>query len=326
MNFVFCADRAMLAGLHVATLSVLESLDPVAGTGHFHIFSDALDAADLSLLERTLAGARKPFELKLGRIHSGAFKHLPPLNGSWATYYRLLVAEYLGVDRYLYVDADTLCDVDVSELQALEMNSAAVAWSLEAPLPRAVDRQTAEQLGNSQSDFSFNAGVMLINVPEWRRQRVSERAMEYIVNHRPEFHDQAALNYVLHGTAMTLDPKFNCIANMRKNWPALKKPYGDIGKLVHFVDYPKPWDLGAEYLHPQYRLWRSVLDQTALAKFRSWHGTAARVWPRSRSSWTGYKKALKDRLLFTCYSRGWLQHVKGVPRRGRACFNSCDTV
>src|SRR4029453_12840238 len=100
MNFVFCADRAMLAGLHVATLSVLESLDPVAGTAHFHLFSDALVDADVSLWERTLAGARKPFELKLRRIHSDAFKHLPPLNCSWATYYRLLVPEHLGVDRY----------------------------------------------------------------------------------------------------------------------------------------------------------------------------------------------------------------------------------
>jgi len=313
MNFVFCADRAMLAGLHVATLSVLESLDPVAGTARFHLFSDALDAADVSLLERTLAGARKPFELKLRRIRSDAFKHLRPLNRSWATYYRLLVPERLGVDRYLYVDVDTLCDVDVSELQALEMNSAAVAWSPEAPLSRAVDRQTAEKLGNSQSDYYFNAGVMLINVPEWRKQRVTERAMEYIVSHRPEFHDQAALNYVLHGTAMTLDPKFNCIANMRKNWPILKRSYGQIGRLIHFVDYPKPWDYGAEWFHPQYKLWRSVLDRTAFNGFRSWKDGRWPRLPQSSQTLSSYKKVIKDRLLFAGYKRRWLTHVKGVP-------------
>ena len=313
MEIVFCADKKVLSGLHVAAYSLLAQLRDRLAKTRIHVFSDELDANDAALLEKTLVGANRPFQLGLHRLDPVSFKAFSPLNRSWTTYYRLLVPENLHVDRYLYVDVDSVCDVDISEVEDLKMNRAAVAWAPEAPLSRAVDRQTAEKLGKSQSDHYFNAGVMLINVPEWRRQRVSERAMEYIISDRPEFHDQAALNYVLHGTAMTLHPKFNCIANMRKNWPALKKPYGQIGRLVHFVDYPKPWDLGAEFLHPQYHLWQSVVDQTALAGFRSWHNTQARKWPQTRKAWLGYKKALKDRLLFAGYSRGWLKQVKGVP-------------
>jgi lipopolysaccharide biosynthesis glycosyltransferase len=202
--------------------------------------------------------------------------------------------------------------VDVSELNTLNLNQAPAGLVPEAPLAGAVDRFVAGQLGNSPTEPYFNSGVILVNVVEWRRQRVTEKAMEYIAAHRPEFHDQAALNYVLHRKAFTLDAKFNCIANMRKNWPALRRPWGQTGRLIHFLDYPKPWDFLGELLHPQYRLWRSVLDKTAMKHFRPWHATPSRKFPKTCKTWNGYKKALKDRLLFFGYSRGWLKRVKGV--------------
>jgi Lipopolysaccharide biosynthesis proteins, LPS:glycosyltransferases len=313
MEIAFCADKKVLPGLHVATYSLLARLRDRSAKTRIHVFSDELDANDAASLEKTLAGANRPFQLNLHRLDPVSFKAFSPLNRSRTTYYRLVVPETLDADRCLYVDVDSVCDVDVSEVEDLKMNRAAVAWAPEASLAHAVDRQTAEKLGNSQSDHYFNAGVMLINVPEWRRQRVSERAMEYIVSHRPEFHDQAALNYVLHGTAMTLDPKFNCIANMRKNWPILKRSYGQIGRLIHFVDYPKPWDYGAEWFHPQYKLWRSVLDRTAFNGFRSWKDGRWPRLPQSSQTLSSYKKVIKDRLLFAGYKRRWLTHVKGVP-------------
>ena len=186
------------------------------------------------------------------------------MNGSWATYYRLAVPQILDVERFLYVDADTLCDVDVSVLNMFDMGNAPAGLVPEAPLAGAMDRFVAGQLGNSPVEPYFNAGVILVNVAEWRRQRVTERAMEYITAHRPPFHDQSALNIILHGIAKSLDERFNCIANMRKHWPALRNPYGQTGVLVHFLDYPKPWDFMGELLHPQYRLWRSVRDRTAM--------------------------------------------------------------
>jgi lipopolysaccharide biosynthesis glycosyltransferase len=109
-----------------------------------------------------------------------------------------------------------------------------------------------------------------------------------------------------------LDAKFNCIANMRKNWRVLRKPRRQKGVLVHFLDYPKPWDFLGELVHPQYRLWREVLDNTAMRRFRSWHATPSRKFPRTRKARSDYKKALKDRVLFAAYSSGLLKKVKGL--------------
>jgi len=198
-------------------------------------------------------------------------------------------------------------------LNTLNLGKAPAGLVPEAPLAGAVDRFVAGQLGNSPVEPYFNSGVILVNVLEWRRQRVTERAMEYIAKQRPPFHDQSALNVVLHGSAVPLDERFNCLANMRKHWPALRQHCGQTSRLIHFLDYPKPWDFLGEFVHPQYGLWRSVLDKTAMKHFRSWQATPSRKFPKTRKAWTGYKKALKDRLLFAGYSHGWLKRVKGVP-------------
>jgi lipopolysaccharide biosynthesis glycosyltransferase len=313
MNIVFCADRSALPGLHVAAYSLLERISPAMADARFFVFSDALVEADINLLRQSLASLNKPFCLELRRVDAALFTGFPSLNGSWATYYRLAVPQILDVERFLYVDADTLCDVDVSELDTLDLGTSPAGLVPEAPMSGAMDRFVAVQLGNSPEEPYFNAGVILVNVAKWRRQRVTERAMEYITTHRPPFHDQSALNVVLHGTAKPLDARYNCIANMRKNWPALRQPCGQTGGLVHFLDYPKPWDFLGEFVHPQHGLWRSVLDKTAIKCFRSWHAAPSRKFPKTRKAWTGYKKALKDRLLFAGYARGWLKKVKGVP-------------
>jgi lipopolysaccharide biosynthesis glycosyltransferase len=324
MHIIFCVDQGVLPGLHVAAYSLLDRMHPAAGDTHFSIFSDALHESDMVLLRRTLTATGKPFALELRRLDPVSLVGFPTLNGNLATYYRLFAAQIMEVDRFLYVDADTLCDVDVSELQSFDLKSAPVAWVPEAPLSQATDRNVAEQLGNDETASYFNAGVMLVNVSEWRRQKVTENAMEYITRYRPAFHDQSALNCVLYQNAQVLDAKFNCMSNMRKNWPVLKQPYGNIGRFVHFLDYPKPWDCGAEMVHPQYRLWRAVLNHTAMKDFRSWHRTPARKFPRTSKAWGGYKKALKDRLLFAGYAKGWLRCIKGVPVSSnpvRACEN-----
>ena len=312
MNVVFCTDKGVLPGLHVASYSLLDRISPDVAITRFYIFSDALDDGDIALLNQTLGSLKKPFSLELRRIDPAQFKGYPSLNGSWATYYRLGVPRELDVDRFLYVDADTLCDVDVSPLNSLEMGGAPIAWVPEAPLESAADIGVVNQLIHTPKDFYFNAGVMLVNRVEWIKLCISERCMDYIAKNRPTFHDQSAMNYILFRKSLSLDEKYNCIANMRKNWCWLKQPYGQVNRLIHFLDYPKPWDLGAEFIHPQYQMWRSILNKTAMRSFRSWHDTPVRRLPNTPKAKVGYKKAIKDKFLFSGYSNGWIKNVKGT--------------
>lgn len=313
VHIVFTPDRRFLPGLHVTAYSVLASSNKAGRPIHFHLFTDSLTDSDVALLNVTLREVNRAFVLEVHQMQTDVFASFPAMLGSLAIYYRLVVPELLPVDRFIYVDIDTVCDVDLTELANVDMGSAPAGLVPEAPLAEAVDRFVADQLGNSPVEPYFNAGVILVNVDEWRRQKIAEQCLNYIAAHHPVFHDQAALNYVLHGKAFTLEARFNCMSNMRKNWPALTQPYGKLGRLVHFLDSPKPWDLFGEWLHPQHRLWRAVLSRTAMKNFRSWHNTPARKFPKSIKAWKGYKKVAKDRLLFAGYSAGWLKRVKGVP-------------
>lgn len=314
MTIVFCADRKVLPGLHVTMFSLLEHAGPPCLPIRFHLFSDDLAQSDCSSLKDTLYTTGKPFDFSHHRIDPEAFRSFPPLNGSRATYYRLHAASIIESERFLYLDADILCDIDIAPLLDFDFQGHPVAWTTEASLALAGDRQVAHELGNSANEPYFNAGVILINAPEWRRQRISERAMEYLSAHAPAFHDQSALNVILHRASAHLDPRFNTIANHRSNWPHIRHPYGENHRLIHFVDFPKPWDLAARFIHPQYALWHSVLEKTSFGNLRSWRKSLPARPPLSAAIRAGYRKALKDKLLFTAFRRDWPIPIKGIHR------------
>jgi lipopolysaccharide biosynthesis glycosyltransferase len=312
MNIVFCADRNVLQGLHVAAYSVLKYINPESGETRISILSDDLDDVDMKRLHDTLSAANNEFSLVSHRVEASRFSEYSRLNGSVATYYRLAAAQILDVDRFLYLDVDTLCDLDVSVLFGLDMKDSPAAMVPEAPLSTSVDRHVAQVLGNSHDAPYFNAGVILVNVEAWRREMITERAMEYLNNHPAHFWDQSALNVVLHGKALPLDERYNTISNMRKNWPMLTGPYGSNKRLIHFVDYPKPWGFLCEFLHPHCRLWKSVLRKTELKDSRSWNDSPSRVIPTTSKQYNQYVKSIKDSLLFSCYQHGFNYLVKGV--------------
>lgn len=312
MTIVFCADRMVLPGLHVAMFSLLDRAGSPCLPVHFHLFTDDLAETDRTTLEATLHATGKPFDLALHRIDPAAFDSFPALNGSRATYYRIHATSVLQTERFLYLDADTLCDTDISPLLEFDFGDLPAAWTPEAPLAKAADRQVARELGNSANEPYFNAGVILINTPEWRRQRVSERAMDYLATHSSAFHDQSALNVVLHRASSVLDPRFNSIANIRANWPHIRHPYGANHRLIHFVDSPKPWDLAACLTHPHYALWHSVLEKTAFGNLHSWRKSLPARPPLSIAVRASYRKSFKDKLLFTAYRHNWPIKVKGV--------------
>ena len=90
---------------------------------------------------------------------------------------------------------------------------------------------------------------MLINVAEWRRQRISERAMDYIAKEKPQYFDQWLLNVVLSGKSLSLDPRFNCLSDVPpRNWRAIREIEDD-GRLIHFIDSPGAVDYWENEFH-----------------------------------------------------------------------------
>ena len=313
IHIVFCADRRVLPGLHVAAYSVVANHCDSNSLVHVHVFSNDLTPADVVLLTETLRGSGKNYSLKMHTVSDSHFSRFPSMSGSWGNYFRLLVPQMLTVERIIYVDVDIVCHLDVSDFTTLDLGSHPAGFVAETTIRDTPDRSLADRLPNDSDKPYLNSGVMIVKRKLWLERQVTERCMEFLQKATVLRHEQSALNYVLLGDWQPLDARFNFISNWRKNWPFLCDESKLDGKLVHFLDNPKPWDFLGEWIAPQYCLWRKALDKTAMRHFRSWHDTPSRKYPRTRTEWVGYKKAIKDRLLFAGYSRGWLKKVKGVP-------------
>ncbi|TGD82984.1 glycosyltransferase family 8 protein [Hymenobacter wooponensis] len=133
------------------------------------------------------------------------------LSGTWtaAVYYRLffpfLVPE--SVENLLYIDTDTLVVGDLRQFSLLELEGRPVAavydnWVKNQPL-----------LGITQEGDYFNSGVLYMDLAEWRRQQITEKAFEYLLQfpERIKFVDQCALNAVLIGNWKKIDSRFNTL-------------------------------------------------------------------------------------------------------------------
>ncbi len=210
-----------------------------------------------------------------------------PLHGylSEATYHRFLLPEVLPRDceRVLYLDCDLVVCRPVEELWATDLNGASTA---------AVQKPRAENfasVGLSSEEDYLNAGVLLIDLALWRRDRVHERALAYALHHPGlQFHDQDALNAVLGGAWHRLDPRWNQQFRIFKfNSGYLHLPPDELQRLrkepfiVHYTTSSKPWHFDND--HPFRERYFEALDRTHYCGWRppvpgarQWLGRAVR--------------------------------------------------
>lgn len=306
LEIAFCTDRNMLAALHVAAKSVLECF---TGIPRFSVLSDELGSADIDYLHKTLFDTGKEYELNLLQVDARPLKDFPDLEGKRSTYFRLLIPDFIPAERCLYLDCDILCYTDISQLGKLDLGFAAVALASEAPIQQSLDKKLVADLGLEATGFYYNAGVCLMDCAMWRKEKLGRQCLDYIAKNRPDYHDQTALNFVLHKKITPLPSSFNRYTNVRANWPLLCKPNSGSGCLLHFVDYPKPWSAMGRWVHPFGQQWWGEYRKTAHF-YKNRHKPVPMRWDSKTR--LGYHKALKDKLLFSLYERGVFL-PKGIP-------------
>lgn len=310
MTVVFCTDRRMLGALHVAAYSVLVNLSDQQSEVVLHVLSADLTESDVELLQQTLRTADRPFTLIHQVIDESLFAGFPQLQESLATYYRLLIPELVDTDRYLYLDVDILCQTDLSDLMTMDLEGCPIALVPEAPLQACADWKVSKYLGKDALGWYFNAGVLLVDRQLWQGMGLTTKSLTFIEHHQPDYHDQSALNALLHDQIMPLPKRYNIRTNDRGSWRQLGDRSQREGMVLHFIDYPKPWSPGGRWIHPWGKQWWSWLRKTRCT---------SQLVRKTREPWnlrkvTGpkYRKQLKDRILFSLYARGWIKRVKGM--------------
>lgn len=200
----------------------------------------------------------------------------PGTNFTPSIFYRLYLPLLVtsGVRRMLYLDTDTIVHGDLTPLYRFDLGN--------TPLGATTDNQMhlREDLGFVEKADYFNSGVLLIDIPAWKNQCITEKTIAYIHAHNGslQFPDQDALNITLKGNWTALPGRYN---RMRIDVPALPpdslRTYATNQAIIHYNDVPKPWMLGIDHplkfiFREYYTLFARTTTGNALRKERFPHG------------------------------------------------------
>jgi lipopolysaccharide biosynthesis glycosyltransferase len=179
------------------------------------------------------------------------------LGSKWtaAVYYRLffpfLVPE--NVEQLLYIDTDTLVVGSLREFEQIELGLHPVAavydnWVKTQPL-----------IGITEEGEYFNSGVLYMDIAEWKRQRISEQAFDYLLHYpeRIKYVDQCALNAVLRNNWKKVDSRFNTLYSyIPETLPRQEFETFLVDKIILHFTLERPWTMLCQnrfrYLYSQY--------------------------------------------------------------------------
>ena len=262
MNIVCSTDDNFVQHCCIMLTSVLKHNDNVV----VYLLTEGLKDDNLKKIKEEIESKGGEFRLILvdGTIISQL--PMPDINElshiSSATYYRLLITYLLpeNIDKILYLDCDIIARKSLKELWEINIDNYALGAVSQ------IAKETVEEiarLGYPPKYGYFNAGVLLINLDYWRKHKISDRLLNYLVDNYDviKYHDQDALNFVLHEERLVLPCKWNMMSvYFSKDIFLIKDVYNgevinnyiDYGyqleiemvdpTVIHYVSKPKPWD------------------------------------------------------------------------------------
>lgn len=171
---------------------------------------------------------------------------------SRTTYLRLAALDILShYDKVIYLDCDIVVNRDLGELYAQCVDGYMLAAAADTVMRgwccmqneegARQRRYNAEVLGVSDSSQYFNAGVMVLNLAEFRKRGFTSQELIRMASETQwKWFDQDLLNKLCHGSVTYLDPRWNV--------------------MVHPFEFEREM---AEYYMPQPEYadyWKAVLD------------------------------------------------------------------
>lgn len=188
-----------------------------------------------------------------------------------SSYYRIFLPELLpeAVDTVLYLDADILVTGDIAPLLLQDITDTPVIAIKEA-VPHNIQR-----LGIPEGYDYFNAGVLLINLKDWREKGYGQQLQKNIAQKKEGYlmHDQDALNALFYDKVRYTNSQWNHQTGFyhlntqqleaRYNKPAAEILHNPV--IIHFTTQHKPWQYTTT--HPYKPLFLQYLSHTPYINF-----------------------------------------------------------
>ena len=179
---------------------------------------------------------------------------------SIGTMYRFLISQLFSpeIEKIIYLDSDIIVNLDINELWRIELDD-----KIFAVVPEILNRGELERdfalcrEGLVKNEDYFNAGVLLINLTSFRKEKNLVENWANFLKTNPQhgrFFDQDILNYNFSKRTLKLPLKFNrfVIASRRDRETRIEK------KIYHFATSAFSLDMH----DPFSRLWMKYFMKT----------------------------------------------------------------
>lgn len=182
-------------------------------------------------------------------------------------YARLAAPQLLDDERVIYLDTDTLVKSDLSEFFDWDLQGSPMAAIPDIAAQRISATHDKERryfeskLNGRPLDTYFNSGVLLMDLDQFRRRGLGEKAIKIIFdNPKLRFPDQDALNLALDGDVVLLPQRWNTMTcekltavhpGMPSSLRERVKSAFDDPAILHYATH-KPWSPYPVYLRREF--------------------------------------------------------------------------
>ncbi len=284
---VFACNERFVPYLSVALQSIIENASPERRYDIIVLTRDITPASILTITRQ--ADVPNVFigfldvDAALGDLELPHHGHFRP-----ETYFRLLAPSLLAnVDKAIYLDSDIVVNADLAELYDTDVTGCLLGATRDADTigqshgyDVTVRGYLKDELGLSDPDSYFQAGVLLMNLEEFRRQTTPQQLLELSTTRMWRWLDQDVLNKVADGHYVRIHMKWNYLYDwefMRRSHIVVHAPadvqaeYDEARRDVRIAHYAGPDN--RPWLYPRCDLaglfWRYASDSPYLEELRA---------------------------------------------------------
>ena len=176
-------------------------------------------------------------------------------------WYRLFIPKLFGkYKKVLYLDTDLVVESDVADLFDTDLKNAwlggCCSWGLQ---------KYAKDVLNLRGITYFNSGVLLFNIPQWRKNHLMEKCLKLInPKEKYKYPDQDILNLVCGRHTFILPTSWNCVwynFDMKAE-PWFSDWYRESFKnarIIHYATTKMPWELPQKKLADRWWKYAKIL-------------------------------------------------------------------
>jgi lipopolysaccharide biosynthesis glycosyltransferase len=284
---VVCGDKNVEIGLHVTLFSLLRFSSSAFHKIYF--INEEYTSFDIDKLNTTLLQFKKKYEiLSVPYKNNNVFEKCRSLHGNRLAYIKLLLPNFIEEKKVIYLDLDIIVNLDIMQLYNQSLNGCIIAAVVECTIGQSIENRLYKTVGFEMNSPYFNSGIMLIDCETWKKNNITEKCLEFANKYPNKLQaaDQSVLNYYFYNNFLPLPNKFNILISNR----ILNEFFFTQEGIFHFYGRPKPWDLFAEIIHPQYKFYKKILRDTFFSDYKSYENITKKTINKMFLTYRSYIK------------------------------------